>query len=760
MKERRKKSYYSKVFTGLIMVLLVPILTIASMFWQAKTKVESQVLSMNRNTLNQSLDHMDEVMKSAADTVTAIAFNTQYNSLSRRFISEPKRHAYLAWALQQELSDYVNEKYFDVFVYYPGNDYVISASNSFARLENYYSYYYAGIGDMWEEFYQAANNPVKTPVVYSINGKGEKSYQCVSFRMGNRANESMKYVVTVVLNQKYMNGLLQEMIAYNEGRGEFFILDGDREVIFCTESGMADRAVGIYQDTDEVYRCDIGDTSYMMLSHDSSQMDVYYVYAVSYDYFWSELYDIYIIFLLGLLITIILGTVSVRGQTRRIYRPFEETMVRLQQKSNSRWDSGMHTELEFIEKVFNLELEKNSKLNLAVKQGKERKRDQFISDLFDGKRVSSDSSEDVFAENGITLRSDGFCVVLLKLENGGRIDQKLHSFTITNVFEEIFSKTHRGYVISIAEDRYEILVNTDHHGEKQSVELLVEEGLHFLKDYFDMHFTVGISMEKQGMSCIPEVYKEAAAAMGYRYLLGPGAVIRYSQIKDRQFRWPQKERLQYAFHDFMAEKNCDMKRAVEYADACLKIYHIDQDATLDMVECFVFEVVNNFNRYIYQMGKEGEDWKESIRVLPQSETLTEFKANFASLLMKVYVNLQEHEKENDICVRAKSYIEHHYQNSQLSLAELSRIFGLTSSYFSKMFKEQYQMSIPDYINITRISNAKKLLSDTTESVQSIASAVGFLESSTFIRTFKKLEGITPGVYRDLVEKKIVGGKGE
>jgi len=189
---------------------------------------------------------------------------------------------------------------------------------------------------------------------------------------------------------------------------------------------------------------------------------------------------------------------------------------------------------------------------------------------------------------------------------------------------------------------------------------------------------------------------------------------------------------------------------MEYVDECLKKYHIDQDATLDMVECFVFEVVNNFNRYIYQMGEEGTDWKESIRILPQSETLAEFRRNFAGLLMSVYVKLQEHEKENDICARVKNYIEHNYQDSQLSLAELSKKFGLTPSYFSKMYKDKYQISIPDYINMTRLNKAKELLRDTSQSIQSIASAVGFLESSTFIRMFKKMEGMTPGVYRNLL----------
>ena len=195
-----------------------------------------------------------------------------------------------------------------------------------------------------------------------------------------------------------------------------------------------------------------------------------------------------------------------------------------------------------------------------------------------------------------------------------------------------------------------------------------------------------------------------------------------------------------------------MSRALQYVDECLKKYHIDSGATLDMVECFVFEVVNNFNRYVGQMTQEGVSRKEQIQTLVQSETLAEFRQHFAQLLMRVYGKLREDEKENDICARAKNYIEHHYQDPNLSLAEIAKTFGLTPSYFSKMFKEKYQVSIPDHINLMRIEKAKQLLADTSRSIQTVALEVGFLESSSFIRIFKKIEGITPGVYRSLAKQ--------
>ena len=749
MKRIRKKSYYSKVFFGLLLVLLVAVVTILSIFLQAKTTVEEQILEMNQDTLTQSLKHVDEVIKSATDTAKSIAFNTQYNSLSRRFVSEPERHAYLAWALQQQLSAYVNETFFDVFVYYPDNGYVISTNNSFARIDNYYKYYYSHIGDGYDVFYQIANSPNKRPAMYSLNGKEDTSYQCVTLRAGYQDNGNAEYVVVAVLNQQYMKALLREMEAYSEGRGHFFIIDDDREVVFCTDNAMVEHAVDIYQDTDEVYKCVIDETPYMILSQESSQMDIYYAYAVSYDYFWSELYEIYVIFVLGILIMLVLGGWSVFWQTRRIYRPVEQTMTKLLEKSNSQWDVNMHTELELIEEMFRDAQQEKNRFNRAIKQDARQKRDAFILSLFEGDVPASETSEDVFAENDIPLCSNRFCVALLKMEKSGDLDKNLLSFAVSNVLEELFSKTHRGYVIAMAADRYAVLINMDRHEGLPSAQVLIEQGLRFWQEHLNVTFTVGISTEKQGMSSICDAYTEAVSAMKYRYLLGTETAISYSDIQDREFKWPQKDRMTYAFNDFMTEDNCDMARAAAYVDECLQKYHINTEATLDMVECFVFEVVNNFNRYISQMGQDDTSWKEHIKILPQSETLIELRNNFIQLLMRVYMKVQDNEKENDICARAKSYVENNYQDVNLSLAELANIFGLTSSYFSKMFKEKYKVSIPEYINLVRINQAKKMLRETAESVQVISSAVGFTESSTFIRVFKKTEGITPGVYRSL-----------
>lgn len=104
-----------------------------------------------------------------------------------------------------------------------------------------------------------------------------------------------------------------------------------------------------------------------------------------------------------------------------------------------------------------------------------------------------------------------------------------------------------------------------------------------------------------------------------------------------------------------------------------------------------------------------------------------------------------------ISAQVRKYIEENFHDPSLSVNTLGDRFDLSPSYLSKIFKDENEISIPDYISKVRIDNAKELLRNTDKTIQKIAEETGFLSSSVFIRVFKKMEGITPGAYRKLYE---------
>jgi len=200
--------------------------------------------------------------------------------------------------------------------------------------------------------------------------------------------------------------------------------------------------------------------------------------------------------------------------------------------------------------------------------------------------------------------------------------------------------------------------------------------------------------------------------------------------------------------DYLEQKNCGEVQARLLVEECMAEYEIDQNASLEMVECFKFETIAVFNRIMQQKECWTKEWKEKVMELVDCSMLCEFKEQMISLLVDFARKQQSRMEEECICARTKEYIDAHYNDSQLSVTVLGSMLKISPYYLSTLFRDKYQLTIPDYIAKTRINHAKILLRNSSDNILKIAKAAGFQESTSFIRVFKKLEGITPGAYRN------------
>ncbi len=115
------------------------------------------------------------------------------------------------------------------------------------------------------------------------------------------------------------------------------------------------------------------------------------------------------------------------------------------------------------------------------------------------------------------------------------------------------------------------------------------------------------------------------------------------------------------------------------------------------------------------------------------------------------INILQIEHDNDILrpIRiAKNYIQNHYQE-QITLEQVSDVVGLSSSYFSALFKKEVGEGFAKYLIHIRIEAAKVLLRESTLSVSAICKEVGYNDSKHFTSTFEKAAGLKPSAYRKL-----------
>lgn len=97
-------------------------------------------------------------------------------------------------------------------------------------------------------------------------------------------------------------------------------------------------------------------------------------------------------------------------------------------------------------------------------------------------------------------------------------------------------------------------------------------------------------------------------------------------------------------------------------------------------------------------------------------------------------------------VEVKEYLEQNYA-SRITLDSLSSRFYINKYYLTRVFKEQYGMSITAYLTSLRITHAKQLLRFTDKTVEEIGLECGLGALHYFSRVFKEVEGVAPSVYR-------------
>ncbi len=96
--------------------------------------------------------------------------------------------------------------------------------------------------------------------------------------------------------------------------------------------------------------------------------------------------------------------------------------------------------------------------------------------------------------------------------------------------------------------------------------------------------------------------------------------------------------------------------------------------------------------------------------------------------------------------QALVYIHQNYSRS-LTRWEIAASVGVSEDYLSRVFLQELNLPLWDYINRYRIYHAQRLLRLSAASIQSIARQVGFKDQAYFSRVFHSLTGVSPSTYR-------------
>ena len=152
------------------------------------------------------------------------------------------------------------------------------------------------------------------------------------------------------------------------------------------------------------------------------------------------------------------------------------------------------------------------------------------------------------------------------------------------------------------------------------------------------------------------------------------------------------------------------------------------------------EIEHIIQSMLWEYKHQGASWR----------TMLESYMNIliVRILRRVRFETVEQDKSSpDVWAELSDYIDANL-GADLTLSTLAKKCFYNPSYFSRIFKDRFDMSLTEYINRRRIDHAIRLFRETKLSAEEIAERAGFSSKSSFYRVFTKLTGHAPSEYRN------------
>lgn len=334
-------------------------------------------------------------------------------------------------------------------------------------------------------------------------------------------------------------------------------------------------------------------------------------------------------------------------------------------------------------------------------------------------------------------------------------DQTVLKLALQNIVQEFFSAHLSVWSEWIGVSRLGIIYAVPQDCEHSPDRLvdIIETSQQWIEEHLGVDFVFAGGSSVRDWEELHHSYSSALQALGHKLTRDRKAVIMIDHLAGRPAvetyaYWPKAAAIAKAFR--LTHDGWRTQLAELFADFSHYMLR-DEDITM-VLETMIHLLEREIGNGIGASESMRLAWEQADlqRMVRKSATLQELVANMTSALgelYRTYVSVCEANSYQAVIIEMRNYIEEHFEDPDLSLKHLSDRFGINGKNVSHMFKEAFGMKFVDFLMDLRIEKAKHLLTETDLAQQDIAQRLGYSNSITFGRMFKRMVGVTPGDYR-------------
>lgn len=561
---------------------------------------------------------------------------------------------------------------------------------------------------------------------------------------------------------------LRKLLLDTSPLGSVFILDSEMKLLGYQDESFASSMLGETELANQLKRSDsskgqvnvrYGKQDYAVTFIQSSLTGWMYVSAVSIDIITQESkaigqFTMWICFIIILLVLIF----SVMG-SNRFYSPIRKLYATVigQDVHPTHHNLKREDELQQIGTRFLSLLNRQQEMSGQI-QGQVVQLNQFfVQKLFFGEVGPREIKEKLsvlqFPQGWQSMYVMAIEIDTLEGSRYENQDLDLLLFAVNNIAGEIAPQRTLLNPIVLNECQLTILgTDSSDPGWEADVYKLAEEIQRAVRTYLSISVSVGLSYAFGEWTKVPKAYKEAMDALRYRVKLGHEAII---SIRDIYADSPVETSYPVKISD-------ELRQAVQSSDLEQATLLLHQMVRELVVQPFHFHDYQfSLVRILSELGSLLQDQGISIRTLMKEDesivenlfklrTTEEVEAWFREVVVEPVLKLLEERRSHQFRKISEAVIQmiHEGYDTDLTLEICADRIDYHPHYVSKVFRQEVGVNFGDYLLQYRLTIAKQMLVETNMKISDISEKLKYTSSTNFIRSFRKVEGETPGQYRE------------
>lgn len=436
--------------------------------------------------------------------------------------------------------------------------------------------------------------------------------------------------------------------------------------------------------------------------------------------------------------------------SKRLYAPLHSLIVKMSPSPQPATDEYKWLDLEIHRIMENIHTLSDSLTTISPIAF-----EQWILQLLRFNRIPNERDMNAFFEKcGITFTHTSFAAALIRIKftkafhtDYTTSEQNIIHCKIENLLKSTIP-TEDIYMVEIESNVFCLIVNLPQDAELQE----------FTTTYFDHLFNVlrhngnlydlfvGVGDIHEGFDGLQQSYLDAMKAL-WRLSPFDNKRIHYYQKEDEEsvtilLNHNDDKKIFNLLASVKRGELLEMLKIIIHSHVAVGL----NDFSIKELHMHLFVIGSQVLKHKDKTLPEAT-YREYIRIILSEhsisvDSMSEFILGYFNKIMDT-IELQEDKLES---LTFKPFIDANYQED-LHLEFLADKFHTSANYMSRLLKNELGKPFHQYLQEVRIQKAKELLVGSNMTIQHIWSSVGFNNRNSFIRTFKKIEGIAPSVYR-------------